>query len=235
MTDWKERAERAEAELARLRAVEPVAPPGWREALQFYADRSHFVIADADAWDTVSGEPSNFWCDNGTATVEDGTVAKMALAGTPLSDEDDDEAAPPAQPAQPLTLVQATAPREIWLQISDEAEHSAEPFPTDHEGITWCQDSVLTCEVKYVRADLAAQPAEPGHVILSAKARRVLGLTEAPAPRVRNKHEALPPACDLFARPLLTRDDFGTAPPMRLGASDALAVPSRGPFRGGAA
>lgn len=144
-------------------------------------------------------------------------------------------AAPPAQPAQPLTLVQATAPREIWLQISDEAEHSAEPFPTDHEGITWCQDSVLTCEVKYVRADLAAQPAEPGHVILSAKARRVLGLTEAPAPRVRNKHEALPPACDLFARPLLTRDDFGTAPPMRLGASDALAVPSRGPFRGGAA
>ena len=90
------------AELAQLRAVEPVAPPGWREALQFYADRSHFVIADADAWDTVSGEPSNFWCDNGTATVEDGTVAKMALAGTPLSDEDDDGAAPPAQPAEPV-------------------------------------------------------------------------------------------------------------------------------------
>ncbi|MBP8821724.1 MAG: DUF4406 domain-containing protein [Brachymonas sp.] len=30
MTDWKERAERAEAELARLRAVEPVALPGSR-------------------------------------------------------------------------------------------------------------------------------------------------------------------------------------------------------------
>ena len=42
------------AELAQLRAVEPVAPPGWREALQFYADRSHFVIADADACDAIA-------------------------------------------------------------------------------------------------------------------------------------------------------------------------------------
>ncbi len=51
------------------------------DALKFYADGHHFALADADAWDTVSGEPQNFQCDEaGTATVEDGTLAKMALA-----------------------------------------------------------------------------------------------------------------------------------------------------------
>src|SRR5579872_3688036 len=49
---------------------------GWRAALAFYAEKSHFAVADDSAWDTVSGEPANFWCDEaGTATVEDGTVA----------------------------------------------------------------------------------------------------------------------------------------------------------------
>ena len=63
-----------------------------------------------------------------------------------------------AQPeVAPLPLVQATAPREIWLQISDDAWDSAEPFPDGEVGITWCQDSVVACEVRYVRADLAAQ------------------------------------------------------------------------------
>lgn len=65
------RAEKAEQESARL-----------REALRFYADKNHFGISDEDAWDTVSGEPGNFWCDEaGTATVEDGWVARTALGG----------------------------------------------------------------------------------------------------------------------------------------------------------
>ena len=51
-------------------------------ALTFYADGQHFDKADPDAWDTVSGEPQNWWCDEaGTATVEDGSIAEMALAG----------------------------------------------------------------------------------------------------------------------------------------------------------
>ena len=54
-----------------------------------------------------------------------------------------------------LTVLQSTAPREIWLQVSDEHQDNAEPFPKDAEGVTWCQDSVLACEVRYVRADLA--------------------------------------------------------------------------------
>lgn len=64
-----------EKDAARLEAL--------REALRFYAQREHFALSDANAWDTVSGEPQNYWCDDaGTATVEDGTIARAALAST---------------------------------------------------------------------------------------------------------------------------------------------------------
>jgi hypothetical protein len=53
-----------------------------RLALKWYADGSHFDKASPDAWDTVSGEPQNWWCDEaGTATVEDGSIAAMTLRG----------------------------------------------------------------------------------------------------------------------------------------------------------
>lgn len=57
-----------------------------REALTFYAEGNHFIRDDA--WDTVSGEPTNFWCDEaGTATVEDGSIAKLAISqSTALSE-----------------------------------------------------------------------------------------------------------------------------------------------------
>ena len=49
-------------------------------ALKFYADGDHLLLADADAWDTCSGEPVNFLHDEaGTASVEDGSIAKAAL------------------------------------------------------------------------------------------------------------------------------------------------------------
>lgn len=53
-----------------------------RAGLQFYADGDHFYRADPSAWDTVSGEPPN-WLDDeaGTASVEDGSIAKMVLNG----------------------------------------------------------------------------------------------------------------------------------------------------------
>lgn len=50
------------------------------QALKFYADGDHLLLADADAWDTCSGEPVNFLHDEaGTASVEDGSIAKAAL------------------------------------------------------------------------------------------------------------------------------------------------------------
>ena len=53
-----------------------------RAALKWYADGEHFTKGDPDAWDTVSGEPQNWWCDEaGTAMIEDGSLAGMVLAG----------------------------------------------------------------------------------------------------------------------------------------------------------
>lgn len=53
-----------------------------RTALAFYKNGDHFNLSDESAWDTVSGEPQNWWCDEaGTATIEDGSIAKMALDG----------------------------------------------------------------------------------------------------------------------------------------------------------
>lgn len=50
-------------------------------ALEYYARGDHFILADPDAWDTCSGEPQNWLHDDeGTASVEDGSVAKQALA-----------------------------------------------------------------------------------------------------------------------------------------------------------
>lgn len=75
-----------------------------REALQFYADGHHFVMHQAEFWDTVSGEPANFYEDEAnTATVEDGSVAKAALAGVVLPCTDADLAAPADAPvAEPV-------------------------------------------------------------------------------------------------------------------------------------
>jgi hypothetical protein len=101
-------------------------PTGWREALQFYADKRHFDLADPDAWDTVSGEPRNFWCDEaGTATVEDGSVAAMALAGTPLPEEDDSTPLPDQQAAGPGGRAVA-----MTSEIADRAAMLSNPMHT---------------------------------------------------------------------------------------------------------
>jgi hypothetical protein len=59
----------------------PPMPASVREALEFYAKGDHFTRHDPSAWDTVSGEPQNLYEDeSNTATVEDGSFAKKALA-----------------------------------------------------------------------------------------------------------------------------------------------------------
>jgi hypothetical protein len=52
------------------------------------------------------------------------------------------------------TKYRDTAPERIWLQISDSTWDADSPFPHDSE-VTWCQDSVMALEVKYLRYDLA--------------------------------------------------------------------------------
>lgn len=62
----------------------PQEQSGLVEALEFYARREHFVLANEDAWDTVSGEPLNILHhDDGfgesEGCIEDGSVARSAL------------------------------------------------------------------------------------------------------------------------------------------------------------
>lgn len=59
-----------------------------------------------------------------------------------------------------VPLVVSTAPERIWLQVADDSYSATEAFPDDHAEITWCQDSVIATEVKYVRADLHEALAE---------------------------------------------------------------------------
>lgn len=74
-------AELAVVTAARIKQLE--------DALKFYADGCHFQMHDESAWETVSGEPPNFYEDeSNTATVEDGSVAKMALEGRILAPAD---------------------------------------------------------------------------------------------------------------------------------------------------
>jgi hypothetical protein len=64
--------------------------------------------------------------------------------------------APVAGSAEPVATVVATAPERIWLQVCvdcDGSDCAQGSFPSDHEGITWCQDSIGGVQVEYVRAD----------------------------------------------------------------------------------
>lgn len=71
-----------EAERQRIPDPRDAEIENLRAALQWYADGLHFDKASPGAWDTVSGEPQNWWCDEaGTATVEDGSIAAMVLRG----------------------------------------------------------------------------------------------------------------------------------------------------------
>lgn len=54
-----------------------------------------------------------------------------------------------------------SAPERIWLQvdagaivIDEEDEDLSDPFPSDHDGISWCHESVGGIEVEYTKTDL---------------------------------------------------------------------------------
>lgn len=116
--DYDEHIAVADA-LASLSTEAAQPPAGWREALEFYAQGRHFGLSDESAWDTVSGEPQNFWCDEaGTATIEDGSIAKLALSGHAIRFEDEDTIAPseqaPARAAPAAAAPEYPQMPEMW-------------------------------------------------------------------------------------------------------------------------
>ena len=56
--------------------------------------------------------------------------------------------------------VTRTAPERIWLQVSDDAADRDAPFPVPDGDLTWCVDSVVDCEVSYIRADLLSKESQ---------------------------------------------------------------------------
>lgn len=113
-------------------------PEGILDALRFYANGSHFTMHDSSAWDTVSGEPPNFYEDeSNTATVEDGSIAKLALRGKFFPDAEYKEpmvegevfaAAPEALRAAGVALSDAEI-HSLWiLSPPDEDGNDYVPF-----------------------------------------------------------------------------------------------------------
>lgn len=47
-----------------------------------------------------------------------------------------------------------SAPERIWLQIDAGDSDRSGPYPADHDGISWCWESVGGAEVDYLRSDL---------------------------------------------------------------------------------
>lgn len=109
-----------------------------RQALRFYAQGNHFTITDETAWDTVSGEPPNFWCDEaGTAMVEDGRIAAMALRGE-LIDWDEDGAPAPIDGECPAPETAAT-PSDVVVAKCAECGKTSTP---DSMWALYCLDCV---------------------------------------------------------------------------------------------
>ncbi|HHQ4697421.1 TPA: ASCH/PUA domain-containing protein [Aeromonas veronii] len=71
-----------------------------------------------------------------------------------ISDIDTAMAGKLPAPTDGVTETIRTAPERIWLQVGDQSHYHSEPFPEHHDEVTWCADSVVACEVPYVRADL---------------------------------------------------------------------------------
>lgn len=63
--------------------------------------------------------------------------------------------------AATVTETIRTAPERIWLQVGDQAGDHDYPFPEHGDGVSWCAEQVMPCEVPYVRADLAGQVPVP--------------------------------------------------------------------------
>ena len=88
LTDQAAEIERLRAELAEaVKDAERL-----KRGLKFYADGCHFSAdGETDTWDTVSGEPQNYWCDEAGTTIEDGGIAKQFLQGWDFDDDPDSE------------------------------------------------------------------------------------------------------------------------------------------------
>jgi hypothetical protein len=123
-----------------------------RDALRFYANQGHFHMHQPDEWDTVSGEPQNFYEDNSqTATVEDGWVAKQALEDIAGVERYASVAAPvQAEQAQAEPSEEAAYYKQLWQQAR--AELDRRTFPAQAEQV----EAVRAADLDAIKAAIDA-------------------------------------------------------------------------------
>jgi len=103
------------------------------EALRFYAEGQHFIRADADKWETPSGETGNFFEDEAnTAIVEDGTVARRMLMRV-VSQVHDETIVTPV----PMNRWQAAIDREMTTAMLGVANDHDDPHALLQQIIQW--------------------------------------------------------------------------------------------------
>lgn len=86
-----------------------------------------------------------------------------------------------------LPVYVQTAPERIYLQVADDEYYADNPFPHSSD-VSWCSDSVMALEVKYVRDDIhasvvAALEAEVAE--LKARVERLASLRESDAAYIK--------------------------------------------------
>lgn len=100
-----------------------------------------------------SHNPMLAWMHDAIATMDGNTPdpSKVLTAGVDIAAERFEIAIADFGNSETIR----TAPDRIWLQVGDQSHYHSEPFPSNTCGVTWCADSVVACEVPYLRADLA--------------------------------------------------------------------------------
>ncbi|MFM5744438.1 hypothetical protein ACET6W_17290 [Aeromonas veronii] len=113
------------------------------------------------------------------------------------------------RPKQSVAVTETirTAPERIWLQVGDQAGDGDYPFPEHHDEVSWCADSVVACEVPYVRADLAAAPLNGENHTVTISGKGLLELVDFTCPDHETDREQQETEIVLLNREAFTSTD----------------------------
>ena len=164
------------------------------------------TLTDAQVLRIAQALASNGWASGGDFEDEFLPDVRNALSIGLDYDEQDRAPMDSLREGLPVDELTRTAPKTIWLQISDDDCDREKPYPKGEE-VSWCEDRVMEVEVKYVRADLAnpPRPADAGkEVDRSYTVKETVALTADYHDRLktalsRNTPELIPGVNDALA------------------------------------
>lgn len=117
------------------------------------------IVALASSWKERALKAEAAWAENEAAcnrlVAELNSINGPTQMGEPVLPE---KARAQQAEAEPVTQATKTAPETIWLQVGNESFSEDHVFPSDHESVSWCDETVFNSDVKYTRSDLCAPP-----------------------------------------------------------------------------